>query len=94
MHAPSPHQQPETRPRTAGGFVRALFRKLRQALRPTNPFRTATGVAVTGSPPPQQAAVSIAAVPTGAVPTAAAPGAGPTRQTPVGQAEITDGKSF
>ena len=84
MHAPSPQQQPEPRPRTAGGYVRSLIRKLKQSLRPTNPFRTATGVAVTGAPPARPAPA----------PTAAAPAAGPTRQTIAPQAENADGKSF
>ena len=85
MHAPSPQQQPEPRPRTAGGYVRSLIRKLKQSLRPTNPFRTATGVAVTGAPPARQ-------VPAAAAPTE--PVAGPARQTPVPQAQNADGKSF
>src|SRR5262245_43793661 len=48
MHAPSPQQQPEPRPTTVAGCVRFVWRKIRQALRPTNPFRTAKGIAVTG----------------------------------------------
>jgi hypothetical protein len=49
MHAPSPQQKPERRPNSVAGFVWWFCRKLKQALRPSNPFRTATGVAVTGS---------------------------------------------
>jgi hypothetical protein len=58
MHAPSPQQQPESRPATVAGYFRIFWRKVFGALRPTNPFRTAKGIAVTGPttnpPPPRQ----------------------------------------